>query len=487
MRSKMIIGAQFCILISLLIIEACVHKSDSFSMDIVHNKEDVYFEQNLFSKGSYPYLMGHPHWIAKRNTTFKFTFQLDDISSIYYGYLSLESWDVESRGHKILLNGKIMDYLPISTTVHFGPTFSNETPANLEDTQIYIPKRFFEAGQNTLEIKALIYPDKWATDSFSIGRLDIVVVKVKSGKNYVEDDSRNKKKKRYFPKKLQFFTKLTDEELYISMVQLPSLFAELNFETGIYRKKLGYIYSKIGDYYRWNGDYTKNLLYQKKAIELETEEAPTPLWPYLKTKLGLAYYYVGDYNLALEECHKALKSLKKINIKKLRKISPKETENLDFLKWHIYAYMALNYYHLEKYNLAEEYAKKIPYISWGKGDISIFYRNRKRAPIANSLGYQTLGHICMHRKRYQEAASYYQKAILILNEEPEIYNDQIAMTTLYLANVQFLEGKYKEAVVGIEEVIEPTHEFKWRSHLLKGISFSLRTDLKQLLISLCNQ
>jgi CHAT domain-containing protein len=254
------------------------------------------------------------------------------------------------------------------------------------------------------------------------------------------------------------------------MVQLPALFTELNFELGIYKKKLGYIYSKIGDYYRWNGDYTKNLLYQKKAIELETEETPTPLWAYLKTRLGLAYYYVGDYNLALEECHKALKSLEKIKKRKLRKISQRSTEDLDFLTFHIYAYMALNYYHLEKYNLAEEYAKKTPRISWHNGYISIY---RLKAPVENSLINQILGHIAVQRKNYPEAVNYYNWGVrgFFSQLEREIYNDQIAMAELYLANAQFLEGKYKEAVAGIKEVIEPTHEFKWRSHLLIGNIF----------------
>ena len=468
MRSQLTIAAHLCILVSLLFIGACVHKPDTFSMDIVHNEEDVYFEQNVFSKGSARVKMGHPLW-SDTNQTFKFAFELNDISALYYSYLSIETWDVEDKWHPIFLNDQRIGYLNKSIDSESANRGNTDIPQKLEATQIYLPKRFFRQGLNTLEIKGwFVGSGRWQSDSFSIGRLDIVVVKVRHELQADKAKPNDKPAKRYFPKQLDFFSKLTDEELYISTVQLPALFTELNFELGIYRKKLGYIYSKIGDYYRWNGDYTKNLLYQKKAIELETEETPTPLWPYLKTKLGLAYYYVGDYNLALEECHKALKSLEKIKIGKLRKISQRSAEDLDFLKFHIYAYKALNYYHLEKYNLAEEYAKKIPHIFWGKGDIFIFYRNRKRAPVANSLANQILGHISMHRKRYQEAASYYQKAILILNEEPEIYNDQIAMTKLYLANVQFLEGKYKEAVAGIEEVIEPTHEFKWRSHLLKG-------------------
>ena len=42
------------------------------------------------------------------------------------------------------------------------------------------------------------------------------------------------------------------------------------------------------------------------------------------------------------------------------------------------------------------------------------------------------------------------------------------MVRLYRANAQFLEGKYVEAVDELAEVSLPTHEFKWRSHLLIG-------------------
>jgi len=456
MRSQMTISAQFSTLIFLLIIGACVHKPDTFSMDIVHNKENVYFEQSVFSKGSTSVKMGHPVW-KDHHQTFKFAFELDDISSLYYAYLSIETWDVEMGLQPILLNGKTIGYLGRSKGV--SESGLGIIPSKLEATQLYLPKRSFRQGRNMLEIKAFVN-SKWDTDSFIIRSPDIVVIKVKRDSNPDEVISNNKPAKRYFPKQLRFFSKLTDEELYVAMVQLPFLFTELNFELGIYGKKLSYLYSKIGDYYRWNGNYTKNLLYQKKAIGCEMEESITPLRLYLKTKLGLAYYYVGDYHLALAECRQAIKSLEKIDIKTIRK-----TENLEFLEQHIYAYLALNYYHLEKYDLSEEYAKKTPRVSWNKGYISIY---RPRSPIANSLGNQILGHISMHRKDYREAASYYQEGILDLNEQPEIYNDQIAMTKLYLANVQFLEGKYKEAVAGMNEVIEPTHEFKWRSHLLKG-------------------
>ena len=386
--------------------------------------------------------------------TFNFYFELNDISSIYYAYLSIESWDVDQRVQPIMLNNETIGYLGPSVTDE--SIFANEwfIPSRLEATQLYLPKKFFKQGKNILRIEAAQGGNVSWTDSFVIGRLDIVVIKVKHGLKPPKTRLNNKPAKTYFPKQLHFFSKLTDEELYIAMVQLPALLTELNSELGIYRKKLGYIYSKIGDYYRWNGDYTKNLLYQQKATQSEREDIPTPLWPYLNTKLALAYYYVGDYDLALEECHNALKSLDKINVKKLKTITKGGTESIGFLRVNIYAYMALNYYHLEKYSLAEEYAKKAL--------IGV------RAPIAQSLASQILGHISIQKENYRESSSYYRKAIVNLLEQPEINNDLIAIQKLYLANAEFLDGKYKEAIAGINEVVEPTHEFKWRSHLLKG-------------------
>jgi CHAT domain-containing protein len=451
MKSQMSLAIKFCILISLLIIGACVHKPDTFSMDIVHNREDVYFEQSVFSKGPNKSKMGHNHGL-----TFNFAFELDDISSLYYGYLSIESWDVDYF-HPILLNDKEIGVLRkriYTESARRGVKKSFKS----EVKQLYLPKRFFRQGRNTLEIKAKSYK-RGGVDSFAIGRMDIVVIKVKHDSKPKKVGSNDKPVKRYFPKQLRFFSKLTDEELYISMVQLPSLFTELNFEHGIYRKELAYLYSRIGDYYRWNGDYAKNLLYQKKATEYETEKNPTTMVPYLKTKMGLAYYYVGDYELSLAECRSAIKSLEKIEVRRLRMLSKGKTENLDFLKAQIYAYMALNYYHLERYDLSEKFAQKAMRSTW-----------HVKVPIAVSLASQVTGHIAMHRNNYPQAVGWYERGIesLVYQSVPQIYNDQIAMAKLYRANALFFDGKYKEALSGLTGVKEPTHEFKWRSHLLKG-------------------
>jgi len=166
--------------------------------------------------------------------------------------MSIETWDVEAPFHPIFLNDQKIGYL--NRSIDSDPNRGNtDIPYKLEATQIYLPKRSFRQGLNTLEIKAsMIANNPRHSDSFAIGRLDIVVVKVRYELQADKAKPDDKPAKRYFPKQLDFFSKLTDEELYISTVQLPSLFAELNLGYGIYRKKLSYIYSKIGDYHQWN-------------------------------------------------------------------------------------------------------------------------------------------------------------------------------------------------------------------------------------------
>ena len=138
MRSQKNLLAQFCVFISLLICWACVHKPDTFSMNIVHNKENVYFQQSVFSKGPGKYKMGHPRW-RDNHQTFKFAFELDDISSIYYAYLSIETQNVDRAYHPILLNDKKIGYLKrnISQKPFEGTRFF---PSKFETTQMYLPK-----------------------------------------------------------------------------------------------------------------------------------------------------------------------------------------------------------------------------------------------------------------------------------------------------------------------------------------------------------
>jgi CHAT domain-containing protein len=446
-------GTVFCILISLFITVACVHKPDTFSMDIYHNKEKIYFEQSVFSKGSYNYKMGDPQY-RNQNQTFKFSFELDDISTLYYAYLSIETWDVEfGLSHPILLNGKKIGYLKSSVMGESQDKGNSYIPKNLEATQMYLPKRFFRQGQNLLKIKWVVPPNDPRRDSFAIQRLDIVVVKVKNDLNFGKVRPVDKAEKRYFPKQLRFFSELTDEELYISTVQLPQLFTELNLGYGVYRKKLSFIYSKIGDYHRWKGDYAKNLYYQKKAIKTELKEGHTSLIPYLMANLGLAQYYIGDYNISIATHKQALIELKKVNQSQLKKISPWRHEDIDSLQELINAHIALDYYQLEKYELAVQYCRN-----------DVHYR----LPLAIAIRAQVLGNINTKRNNFGLAADNYHTAIYYLNQNPQIYHDNILNNKLYLANTFYLQDNYKKAVEVLNDTANPTHEFKWRSQLLMG-------------------
>jgi CHAT domain-containing protein len=438
-----------------MLLLGCVHSSESFSVNILHNNEEVRFEQDLFSKGSFPVTMGHPGW--GHRTNYEFDFELDNIDDIYYGYLSIVTWDVEWVAHEILLNAESIGYLPISKVVDFGPTPGGEKniPKSLGDTQIYLPKQFFKKGINILKIYPRINTsNKYNSDTFTIKDLDIVIVKVirKSNKNNFEQ---SESKKRYFPKRLKYLSVLTDEELYISTVQLPDYFTEINFQYGVNTKKLSYTYSKIGDYYRWKGDFYKNLLYQKKAVETESKDGNTPLLPYLKAQLALAHYYLGNYEISIYKCNSALLDLSNVDKRKLKNIAPAETENPELLKSLIYSYLALNYYQLNEYNSSESFCNKI----------------ESGFPVATAIKYQVIGNLTSRKDEHENAIKYYRAAIAILSKNSDIFHDNINDIMLLIANEKYLLENYNDALSVLKSIKEPTHHSIWKSNLLMGNIF----------------
>ena len=155
MKSQMSFAVKFCILISFLIFGACAHKPDTFSMNISHNGENVYLKHSVISRGAALYKMGPPQYShLGYHQTFNFIFEVDDISSMYHAYLSIETWDVEAAAfwHPILLNNKLIGYLDRSIDYNAGRADSG-APTELGATQIYIPKQIIKEGKNILTIK----------------------------------------------------------------------------------------------------------------------------------------------------------------------------------------------------------------------------------------------------------------------------------------------------------------------------------------------
>ena len=273
----------------ILLWAGCSHTSKTFKINLVHDNENIQFEQEFFSQeyhlnenGDPTNLLGIPAWIDCAQK-YEFRFDLNDLSTLYYLYLSIETFEVEQSVHPIYLNKKKLGYLQKSTYQYEGgPTYPQGTPTKFQATQFYLPKELLKTGKNVLEIRHA-WP-KIKVDKFAIGKVSIVVVHINRGisDNEIRDQ---KSAKRYFPKDLDFLKSLSDEELYIVMVGVPRLITELNMPHGLHRKKLSYVYSKIGDYYRWKGDYVKNLDYQTKALEAEEIVFSPPTLDQLQVEL----------------------------------------------------------------------------------------------------------------------------------------------------------------------------------------------------------
>jgi CHAT domain-containing protein len=459
-------------MVNLLVLSAifagCTHKPKTLKINLEYENENIQFKQEFFSKetvlGSDTIMMGIPRWKECRQR-YKFRFILDDLSSLYYVYLSIESFEVEETHHPIYLNNKKLGHLKKSThRYEGGPTYPLGTPIKFHATQFYLPKEYLKTGKNVLEVNHA-WP-KSDGDKFALGRIDVVAVYINDelSKKEVKD---RKREERYFPKDLEFLHNLTDEEIYIVAVNLPQVITELNMAHGLHRKKLSYIYSKIGDYYRWKGDYIKNLHYQQKALDTELEEGNTTLIPYLRAHLGLSQYYIGNYQLSIATCKEALIDIEKVEIRQLKKLSRNKYENILGLNSLINAYIALNYFQLKNYTLAEQYCVT----EW-----PIWSFNQDQ-PIAIAINYQILGNMDTIKKDFKSAASHYEMAIRALNQYPKIYYDSIQNTKLYLANAYYRQGDYNKALDEISSVENQTNEFKWKSRLLLGDILHAENDI----------
>jgi len=447
------------ILLSIAEIWGCSHGSKSFYITSSIQDRQVQFKQHVFSKGSYYRLtMGNPDWPGCSGE-FYFTFNLDDASAIHYAYVSIETYDVGQACSSVFLNDHFVTCLEWNRGMLY--------PDVSRTTQTYLPIDFFRPGRNILKIKASRY------DRYEIHRFDIVVITMEElAKQLTASDQKTQQK--YFPENLSFIKELTDEELYIAIVKLPLLVEELNFRQGMYKKKLSFIYSKIGDFYRYTGNYLKNLMYQKKAVHSDQKEGLTALTPYLKTRLGLAYYYMGNYSLAVQQCLEAENTRKQLSADHLKDDQFVKRNPL-YIEYTIKAYLSLFYYHLNKFDLAAQYAQGI-IDSRGKNLRSMV------APVAESIKNKVLGDIEVN-KNTPKAIEYYKQGIekitgiKSLRWNAKIFDDVIMNLQLSIANAQFKLNDFAQSRETLSLIDHPTHEYAWRSHLLQGKMFEIEKNL----------
>ena len=463
--SGLILRLGLILLVTGCLLSSCVHKPKRFTINYRHDNENVVFEHQVFSKGPGPVMIGDPRIEIRRRgqvpylltSGYDFSFYIDDLEGFYYAYLSIETWEVEQH-HKILLNGEFLGFLKMDPhSLYSGSPFQVRNP-ELEAVQMYIPRRFFKAGKNTLTIKAHIRHDaKSATDSFGLGDLDIVIVHIRQATDTSGERVSDKRSRRHFPDQLQFFSKLTDEEIFIATVKIPTLVTELNLDEGIYRKRLSYVYSKIGDYYRWRGDYIRDIQYQTRAVAENEDEERSALRPYLKSNLALAYYYMGDYEKAITIAGEALFELKNIDPDALKVLSAISREDTTFLEAQVKAYLAHFHLLINNTGLAEDYAKQALDVGWTNW------------PVSGSIAHQVMGDIAVQRGELDQAALQYHYAIRLLKKQPEVFRERLSSCRLSLANTYYVRGEFKKATEVLSSVEDPTHEFLWRSYLLQGM------------------
>lgn len=266
----------------------------------------------------------------------------------------------------------------------------------------------------------------------------------------------------------RFASKLNQQEYYITTIEFPSLATELDLGAGFDRDNLAYVYSRIGNYYRWKGNYPKDLAYQEKALG-KVDCVNCLIKPYLRSQLALAYYYIGYYHKAVSQLLSAIDEMDTIDVDKLVIIEGYSRESPYYIRALINTYLSLNYYHDGSPAEAEQYARDAIEASYG-------YKRTEEYRLPMALGLRVLGIIRIDDGKAAEAVKYLQQSLSVLTDGTseitrsrfyDIMNDQ----KLYLARAYFLLGEHDTAIDTLSNIDRPTHEFQWRAHLLKGMIY----------------
>ena len=472
-----------------LVFCACAHRPASFQIHIPQEKNSLVLEQELYRNwGSVQ--MGPQGRNLPDRKSYTFNFNLNEPELIRYAYLSIDCAGVERPENPVVFNGHPIGSLERGTyggfyAVSYAGTLGPKKRNVYSRTQRYLPAVYFQKGENTLQVghqflRSVKKGGKVSYEKYTITNISLAVYKVRTRKGTPPKDF-GKRRNRQFPDQFHFFKELTDEELYIALIKLPYLLAELSDPASEYANSISYVYSKIGDYYRWTGYYKKCLDYQTKASKIQSEQPLSFLTARLQTKIALAYYYVGDYHNAVSECEEALETIADIRKRDGFLDDSKEGIISGYLESMAYAYLSLNYYQLANESDAGYYARRVIREfndDWG------FFKNRrtqigKYVPI--SLAHQTLGDYDLREKRFKEALKNYRKAESFLKYEvrPEIYHDQMCTIHLSIAKVLYHLGEYSEARRILGQIEDPTKSVMWRSYLLQGLMAEAEKDLKQ--------
>jgi tetratricopeptide (TPR) repeat protein len=472
-----------------LFLFSCANRHSSFQIHIPQGDRYLSLEQELFQSAAGAVQMGYLGRGAGSRAAYDFTFGLKGTDAIRYAYLSVDTQGVDRPQNPIFLNGHPIGflnragYLKGGNVVYAGEGGKKKKTLHAR-TQRYLPAEYFRPGTNVLRFgqqsgQRSSHTGKIEFEKYEITGINLSVFKLGSV-DTVPSFSGGPGGARRFPEPFEFFAGLTDEELYVALVKLPYLLAEISDPGSGAAGSLGYVYSKIGNYYRWAGRYKKSLDYHLKAIDHQEKEGLTLLTPRIRSELAMAHYFVGDYPRAIGICETALSEIDALRAQP-EQSGGADGGKKDHLESLIHAYLAMNHGQMGDASNAGYHAYRV--IGDFNDDWAYFETRRteigKYLPI--SLAHQAMGDDALRGARFDEALDHYEKARQYLGFEtrPEIFNDQMIIIRIGIAKALFHKKAYDRSLEMLNGVARPTNAFMWRSHLLRGMIAEARNDLEQ--------
>ena len=427
----------------IVFISSCVglpqHNTITFQVEHLGDKYEV--KQDIYRKGDYITSMGNP--VRSDADSVSFDFFVSDINNIDYVILSVESWNISRTEAYTSLNGEFLFYLPDSK----AGGVSSSSP-DIPRTYSYIPLRALKKGNNTLVIET--FSDRWS--GIAIKNLDVIIVSRKKVDSLTQKGVTDTMSSQ-FPDDLSYLGKLNTEELYILHFGIPDYYLDMDDSFAFKKQNIAYAYSKIGDYYRWLGDYSQSLHYQQLAsasVEIGKDEL---IYYYVKLRLALAYYYTGYSEKAIDICNYSLSDIKSFYSAEYRYIPDHKK---DFIVQLVTAYKT--FFHFVAGNISQAHDDCLASLYFTQGQL------------AYTLYRLTLANISLTNHQYKKAAKYFENALWRIKEN-KYHADLLSVCRLGMAQANRMIKDYKGALEQLKTDTLPFHEFRWQANYIKGLVY----------------
>ena len=209
-----------------------------------------------------------------------------------------------------------------------------------------------------------------------------------------------------------------------------------------YIKGIGVCYNRKGITARYEQDYSKSVMYHKRALSYFNKTTDTFFKAKCLNSLGVTYRKLNLEKEAFDNYFKALKLAEKINNKRGVTISLNGMGNV--------------FLNTEQYDKALYYLKK-----------ALLIETEMKNPRGQEYGFANVGEVFLSLKQYDSAQYYFSKALVLSLKKPR--KESTAIKYTLFGKLHQAKGEYQKSLAFYQKSIPDLTKYKNKRYLSKAL------------------